>query len=155
MSVCCFHGNLNAALFLPFQNYILTFLNWREKNEYLLTDAYFSRLITALHSFNQGKNKKRSKVPPFAAAQSTKCLLLFKPQHLTFQLPIRSVLLVPLSHTCQSSWRAVNQPQAELTGIHRASTGVKEAGAEPSWSAGTKANADVYVFLSAFYLLLP
>lgn len=53
-SVCCFHGNLNAALFLPFQNYTDIFKS-EDRNEYLLTDAYFSGLITALHPFNQGK----------------------------------------------------------------------------------------------------
>lgn len=80
------------------------------------------------------------------AARSTKCLLFLKLRHSTFQLPIRSVLLVPLSHTRQSSWWAVIQPEAELTGFHRASTGVKEADAEPSRSAITKANTDVYCF---------
>lgn len=80
------------------------------------------------------------------AVRSMKCLLLLKLRHSTFQLPIRSVLLVPLLHTCQSSWWAVIQPEAELTGIHRASTGVKEADAEPSRSAITKANTDVYCF---------
>lgn len=45
-------------------------------------------------------------------------------------------------------------PEAEVTDIHRASTGVEEAGVEPSRSAVTKGNADVYCFLT-FGVRLP
>lgn len=49
-----------------------------------------------------------------------KCLLLLQLQNSTFQLQIRSVLLV--THSCQSAWWAVILPEAEVPSIHRACT---------------------------------
>lgn len=70
----------------------------------------------------------------------------------TFQLPTRRPMLVPLSHTCQSSWWTVMRPEAELTGIRRASTGVEEADDQTSRE---KTTADVFWRFRAFWLCRP